>query len=70
MAGFSKVEIVDASRECLFGIRKHVLRSLFGKWLAGAINISAFRARVKNLIGKQKRTGYYLLVCAQKGESQ
>jgi glyoxylase-like metal-dependent hydrolase (beta-lactamase superfamily II)/ubiquinone/menaquinone biosynthesis C-methylase UbiE len=64
-AGFSQVEINDASHECIFGLRRHVLRSLLNKWLAGAIDFATFRARRTKILNK--RPGYYLLVSAQKG---
>jgi glyoxylase-like metal-dependent hydrolase (beta-lactamase superfamily II)/ubiquinone/menaquinone biosynthesis C-methylase UbiE len=69
-AGFGRVEIVDATRECIDGCRRHAFRLLRNKWLSEKIDLATFRAGRARIIQKERKKGYYLLVCAQKGESQ
>lgn len=69
-AGFTRVEIKDASRECIFGLRRHRLRSFLNKWLVGAIDFATFLVRRGEILKKRDDTGYYLLVSAQKGEGK
>jgi glyoxylase-like metal-dependent hydrolase (beta-lactamase superfamily II)/cyclopropane fatty-acyl-phospholipid synthase-like methyltransferase len=69
-AGFEQLEIIDASRECIFGLRRHVLRSLRERAENGEIDSVAFRARRDQILKKNENTGYYLLVCAQKAKTE
>jgi glyoxylase-like metal-dependent hydrolase (beta-lactamase superfamily II)/cyclopropane fatty-acyl-phospholipid synthase-like methyltransferase len=68
-AGFEQVEVIDATCECIFGLRKHNLRSLRDRWLGGVIDLATFRAGRDRIRRKEEDTVYYLLVCAQKGDS-
>lgn len=69
-AGFEQVEIIDATRECIFGLRDHLLGSLRERWLGGAIDLATFRAGRDRIRREKENAGCYLLVCARKGGSQ
>jgi hypothetical protein len=69
-AGFELVEIIDASRECSTGMRRHSLRLLRSNLLAGQVDRASFHAKREQIIKRERNKGYYLLVCAQKRESK
>ena len=67
-AGFERVEIIDATSECITGFVTHSLRLLRDRLRSGEIDLRTFRqGRTKIL--RKGTNGYYLLVYAQKGES-
>lgn len=69
-AGFERVEIIDATSECSSGFRRHSLRLLRDKWRRAEIDLRSFRQRRNQILNRERNRGYYLLVCAQKGESK
>jgi glyoxylase-like metal-dependent hydrolase (beta-lactamase superfamily II)/SAM-dependent methyltransferase len=67
-ADFERVEIIDASRECSTGFRRHSLRLLRNNLLDGQVDRASFHAKRERIINRERNKGYYLLVCAQKRE--
>jgi len=67
-AGFQHVEVVDATRECILGLRSHMIRSLRDRWLKGSIDLPTFRAKRNEVFRKEDIRAYYVLVCARKGD--
>jgi glyoxylase-like metal-dependent hydrolase (beta-lactamase superfamily II)/SAM-dependent methyltransferase len=68
-AGFGRLEIIDATSECSTGLRRHSLRLLRGRLRRAEIDETTFRRGRVRLLKKARNFGYYLLVCAQKGEA-
>jgi len=64
--GFERVEIIDASRECSTGFRRHSLRLLQSNFRDGKMDRATFHAARERIIRRERDKGYYLLVCAQK----
>lgn len=65
-AGFEEIEIIDATRECSTGFRRHSLRVLRKSLQSGRINESRYRAARERIVSRERKKGYYLLVCARK----
>jgi glyoxylase-like metal-dependent hydrolase (beta-lactamase superfamily II)/SAM-dependent methyltransferase len=68
-AGFEQVEIIDCTTEVSIPFRRHSLRVLRGKWQAGRIRWAAFQQRRAAIKKSLSKVGYYLVVCARRGES-
>jgi SAM-dependent methyltransferase len=69
LAGFERIEVVDATSECEIGLKKHRLTLLRTALARDQIGLPAFRRernRIWAAIESDRRHGYYLLVCAQK----
>ena len=69
-AGFERVEISDASEHCNAAHYKHSLRLLRRRRRRAAIDLLTFRQRRAQIVRNNRSRGYYLLVCAQKGDSK
>ena len=68
-AGFERVEIADASHECISGFYRHSLRLLRDKLRRSEIDSMTFRQRRAQILRRERNGRYYLLVCAQKAAS-
>jgi cyclopropane fatty-acyl-phospholipid synthase-like methyltransferase len=69
-AGFERVEVVDATEECIIGFRRHTLRLLRRRLRRGAIDEATFQRRQARQLRRERRAGNsYVLVCAQKRAS-
>jgi glyoxylase-like metal-dependent hydrolase (beta-lactamase superfamily II)/SAM-dependent methyltransferase len=69
-AGFERVEVLDATFECSTSFRMHILELHRRKFWTGEIDRMTFRNRRARILANHRSFGYYLLVCAQKGESK
>jgi hypothetical protein len=66
-AGFERVDVIDATYECIAGFRRHTLRLLRRRLRRGAIDVSTFRRRKARQLKRARQAGNsYVLVCAQK----
>jgi len=66
-AGFDRVDIVDATNECILGFRRHTMRLLRRKLRRGAIDAATFRQRrARQRRRARAAANAYALVCAQK----
>jgi MPBQ/MSBQ methyltransferase len=65
-AGFEKLEIVDATKECTIGFKQHSLRLHQDKWRRAETSWPTYQRRRARIKEKILNAGYYLLVCAQK----
>ena len=67
-AGFNRLEIIDATDECITGFVRHTLRLLRNRLRKAEIDLRTFRQGKAQILRKRSNR-YYLLVYAQKGES-
>jgi glyoxylase-like metal-dependent hydrolase (beta-lactamase superfamily II)/SAM-dependent methyltransferase len=65
-AGFERVEILDATHECVVGLKTYGLRLLRDAWRGEEIDLATYRRRSARLLQAAGGVGHYLLVCAQK----
>jgi SAM-dependent methyltransferase len=65
-AGFREVEIVDATRECWGGFRRHLTRWVWSKLRTGEINLRTWWREMLRVWARQLVTTHYLLVSARK----
>jgi cyclopropane fatty-acyl-phospholipid synthase-like methyltransferase len=66
-AGFERVEVVDATSECIVGFRRHTMRRLRRKVRRGTIDAATFRRRRARQLRRARQAGNsYFLVCAHK----
>ena len=64
--GFERIEVVDATYECWDQSHAHLLQNLDRRFRRMEISPAAYRQRVKIILGRTRRTRFYLLASMAK----